>query len=167
MLVLVTTQLRAIHVMRGAGDPSSPRECWGRYQSPFRSPLSARFAWVEEENLGFRKAYRFFRDARSCRLRNPGKPRIHATELREMQTISTGPPPLQPMHIARSHRTYGLLKRKSYHGFSSSNRSEPAQQSHIDWPKDTRRPDEVINERTQAWKSLAEAGAASRGIVCL
>jgi hypothetical protein len=34
--------------------------------------------------FGFRKGYRFFQIDRLCRSRNPGKSRIHATDLREM-----------------------------------------------------------------------------------
>ncbi len=56
-------------------------------QPAFGSPLSARYACVGEENLGFRKAYRSIGDDRLCRLRNRGKSRIHATDLRVMSHL--------------------------------------------------------------------------------
>src|SRR5262249_7323968 len=64
-------------------------------------------------------------------------------------------------------RAYYLLMQGSSHGLSSSDRGEPAQQSQIDRPNHTARPGQIIDERPEAWKSLPEAGAASRGIVCL
>ncbi len=47
------------------------------------------------------------------------------------------------MHI--DHSAQGLRKRRSSHGFSSSDRGEPAQQSQIDRPKDTARPGEIMH----------------------
>jgi len=69
------------------------------------------------------------------------------------------------MHIA--HSAYGLVKRRSSHGFSRSDRGEPAQQPQIDWTQDTGRPGEISYERAQAWKSLPEGGALVRGVVRL
>ena len=58
-----------------------------------------------------------------------------------------------------SNRANGLLKRRSSHGFSRSDRGEPAQQRQIDRPKDTGRPGEIVDELTQARESLPEARA--------
>ncbi len=76
------------HTIRGAGDPSSPRERRVAHRSAFPSPLWPRLACVAEKIFGFRTACRFFGDDRLCRLRNRGKSRIYATYLRKVDIIS-------------------------------------------------------------------------------
>jgi len=75
-------QLRRFSLAEGANLPGGAwfRACLGG----IRARLVVGRSIVLISCFGFRKAYRFSRTDRLRRSRNPGKSRIHATELREI-----------------------------------------------------------------------------------
>ena len=114
-------------------------------------------SWVSKLDR-CRPIYRFCRAQRSCRLRNRGKSRIYATNWRELEIISIEPRAVATDAHAHSQRA-GITKTEIISWLPCSDSGQHPEQPQIDWPENTARPGEIIDERTQARESLPEAGA--------